>query len=347
MCKRIFIFLFVTMSLLPNCFADETKTPESPNTFNFYIENDVLNNTDAQYTSGFKFTWISKNLNSYRETDSVAKHFRPVFESLPFVNDPGYQKNLYFSIGQSAYTPDDLHRSDLIKDDRPYAGITYFSLGFIGKDTDKMDAIEVELGIVGPDSYASFLPDVVHDWLHETFEVKGWKNQLKDEPILNLFYGRNWRVLSSGSRDGSAYDIIPRIGVSVGNLLTAVNIGGEVRLGFNLPNDFGTRFIGQGSETNAPIEAKDGDSQKTNSFGVHLFFGLDVSAIARNLLLDGNTFLKSPSVKKKHFVERYYGGLGIRIHNTKITLINIRETKQFYLQKHPHKYSSLSISYPY
>jgi lipid A 3-O-deacylase len=77
-----------------------------------------------------------------------------VIEKLPFVNEPGFQHAVSFSIGQNIYTPEDLERSDLIQDDRPYAVITYLAIGLHSKNSHRMDSLELDLGIVGPYSYA-------------------------------------------------------------------------------------------------------------------------------------------------------------------------------------------------
>ena len=37
------------------------------------------------------------------------------------------------SLSQNIYTPEDIESSDLIKDDRPYAGILYYAIGFHSK----------------------------------------------------------------------------------------------------------------------------------------------------------------------------------------------------------------------
>lgn len=345
MWKKIIILLFTVMCLSPDCFSADKKESNNFNTFNFYIENDDFDRTDRQYTSGFRFTWISKDLRTYNE-DGTSQCDCPVFFKLPFMNEPGNQKNTYFSFGQSLYTPDDLKRTDLITDDRPYAGFTYFAFGFISQNVNRMDTFEIETGIVGPDSYADYLQDAIHDWLHETYEVSGWKNQLKDEPVLNLHYGRTWKLLSSEFGNGFAYDFMPRAGISAGNLLIAGSIGGEIRLGLNLPDDFGTFRIGQGSETNAPIHEK-GFPPGAISFGAHLFLGYDITGVARNLFLDGSTFRDSPSVKKKPVVNRLFAGVGITIHHTKITLSNVWQTREFYLEKRPERYGSLIITYYY
>ncbi len=122
---------------------------------------------------------------------------------LPFFNKPGDRRALSISIAQTIYTPEDLERSDLILDDRPYAGYTYLGVA-VHRTTPKiMDTLELDIGIVGPHSYAQD----VQEWAHRVFdstEPKGWSNQLEDEFTLELIYERKWRLLASNlsfSRD--------------------------------------------------------------------------------------------------------------------------------------------------
>jgi lipid A 3-O-deacylase len=342
--KKSIILLLMGLCLSQDCFSAEKKESDNFNTFNFSIENDDPDRTDRQYTSGFRFTWISKDLRTYKD-DGTSQCNCPFFFKLPFMNEPDNQKNTYFSIGQSIYTPDNLKQRDLIKDDRPYAGITYLAFGFISRNVRQMDTFEIETGIVGTHSYASYVQDVIHDWLHESYEVMGWKNQLKDEPILNLYYGRTWK-LAPEARNGYAYDFIPRAGISAGNLLIAGSLGAEVRFGLNLPNDFGTFRIGPGSETTAPIHEK-GFSSGSMPFGAHFYLGYDVTGVARNLFLDGNTFRDSPSIKKKPVVRRLFAGAGITMHRIKITFSNVWQTREFYVEKRPERYGSLIFTYYY
>jgi lipid A 3-O-deacylase len=347
MWKEISVFLVIVMCLSPDCFSSEKKSAEDSDTITFYMENDVLNHTDAQYTSGVKLTWISKNLNNYCDSAKVPGFVCSNIERLPFMNEPGFQKNIFFSMGQNIYTPNNITRKDIIKEDRPYAGLSYLALGFLNKSTKRMDTIEIDAGIVGPHSYAEKMQFFFHRLIGSK-EAKGWAHQLKDEPVLDLFYERKWKVVSSDLGNGFGYDLIPHAGLSVGNLLTAAVFGGEMRLGFNVPDDFGTLLIRQGSESNAPTDDKDPRfSSDSGPFGIHLFLGLDASAVARDIFLDGNTFTDSHSVHKKPFVYRYFGGLGVLIHHVKITAASVWASKNFYTQKRIEKYGSLTVSYSY
>jgi hypothetical protein len=207
--------------------------------------------------------------------------------------------------------------------------------------------MEIIGGIVGPHSYA----EKIQNAFHESFGAKksyGWDNQLKDEPVLNLFFERKWRAFSSDLGSGYACDLIPHAGFTVGNLLIAGAFGGQFRYGLNLPNDFGTLLIRPGSDTNAPIDDSDPRlSPKTRPLSIHVFLGVDAFDMARNILLDGNTFTESHSVDKRPFLGRFFAGFGILFHKVKFTYSNVWQTREFETQKGGQQYGSITLSYSY
>jgi lipid A 3-O-deacylase len=345
--KAFLIFVLILSFPSPDSFASEKKRPEEFDTVTLYMENDIVSETDRQYTSGIKLTWISEDLNTYRENKKLPEWSCCIIDKLPFINKPGLQKNISFSMGQNIYTPDDTGRTDLIRDDRPYAGVSYMAFGFISKNTMVMDTIEIDAGIVGPHSYAGKFHIFFHKYVGAR-EARGWDNQLKDEPFLNLFYERKWRALSYDLNKGYSFDLIPHAGFSVGNFLTAAAMGGQLRFGLNLPNDFGTLLIRPGSDTNAPIDNRDPRlTSAPNPVGVHLFLGVDAFAVARDIMLDGNTFSDSHSVEKEPIFCRFIGGIGILFHRIKITYANVWETKTFATQKEGQRFGSFTLSYSF
>jgi len=221
------------------------------------------------------------------------------------------------------YTPEEIERSGLITDDRPYAGMIYLAVGFHSKNDRQMDTLEFDVGIVGRHSYAEEFQRASHRWVAAT-DPQGWEHQLHDEPIINVFFERKWRLLRAEYSRGLGFDFIPHIGGSLGNAFTGANAGGEIRFGWNLPNDFGTYIIRPGSDSNAPVDNTDPRLYSLfRRAGVHLFFAVDGTAVAHNILLDGNTFRDSHSVDKKHFVARFGGGIGFIVNRFKITYSHV------------------------
>jgi hypothetical protein len=343
----LFAIILCCIFLLPWRVCAEDDVARRMSTVTLYMENDLFYNTDRQYTHGTKLSWISPDLSDYRNAPPIPAWSCPMIERLPFINEPGYQRSVSFSFGQNIYTPEEIERSELIEGDRPYAGITYLAIGFHSKNDLQMDTLEFDIGIVGRHSYAEDCQKTIHHWV-DARDPKGWEHQLNDEPILNAFFERKWRMLRMGYNHGLGYDIIPHIGVSIGNAFTGANAGGEIRFGWNLPNDFGTYIIRPGSDSNAPLDGTDPRLRRLlRRAGIHIFFAVDGTAVAQNILLDGNTFRDSHSVDKKHFVVSFVGGIGFIVNRFKITYSHVYQTKEFKTQDNGQQYGAISVSYTF
>jgi lipid A 3-O-deacylase len=343
----ILIIGLILSFFMPMHSAHAQKQADGHKTFTLYFENDLFKGTDRQYTNGIKLTWLSQDLRHFREDPRIPQWSYPVIERLPFGSRPGSQKTVSFSIGQNIYTPEDIKVPDLMVDDRPYAGITYLGLGFHTKDSQKMDTLEINLGMIGPHSYAEQTQKLVHKWVGSA-EPQGWRHQLKDEPILNLFYERKWRFKQLSMGSGWGVDWIPHLGAAVGNAWTGLNLGSQIRFGWNLPNDFGTFVIRPGSDTNAPLDENDPRLfAPFHRLGVHLFAGVDGRYMARYIFLDGNTFRDSHSVNKKPLVGNFVLGVGIIFHRLKISYAHVFQTKEFYSQRDAQSFGSITLSFSY
>ena len=274
--------------------------------FTAYFENDVFAGKDEHYTNGVKLSWISGDL-----TDWGQQGWRKtVVESLPFVNQTERQKNIGIALGQNIYTPADTSLAVPDPRDRPYAGWTYLEFSFISKTDRIMDTVALQLGIVGPHSFA----EDIQKWVHRVLasdEPMGWNSQLKDEPGVNFVLERKWRLYRRTLSHKLGVDFIPHAGASLGNVQTYANAGGMVRLGFNLPSDFGVDLIRGGGSVSAPVNDDDPRVSPRKNCSVFIFGGVDGRAVARDIFLDGNSFRDSASVDKKNFVGDAYYGIGV------------------------------------
>ncbi len=341
------IFFLVLITAVPCTVYAQADTPRDASTFTFYQENDLYTGTDRDYTNGIKLTWISADLTDYRNNPNIPQWSYPLVESLPFVNEPGYVRTLSFSIGQNIYTPENIKESGLQEGDHPYAGISYCAIGFHSRNNQRMHTLELDMGIVGPHSYAEKIQKAVHRWTDSKYP-SGWDNQIKDEPFLNVYYERKVKFLGTVRPAGIGYDIIPHLGCSVGNAYTAASAGAQVRWGWNLPNDFGTSFIRPGSDTNAPYDEDDPRFfPESGQFGVHVFAALHGSAVLRNVVLDGNLYRTSYHVDKEPFVAHVLLGFGMIVHRFKITYAYVHATRQFKTQDDSQAYGTISVSYTF
>lgn len=344
MTKRVLILGLFFSSVFFHSFSNaQTGPKEKFQTLFFYLENDIFSGTDRYYTNALRLTWLSSDLTEYDEDTRLPRWGLPLLRKLPLINRPGFQRNVGLSLGQNMYTPEDISRRDLIRDDRPYAGWTYLSLTFHLKNVNQMDIFEVTLGIVGPYSLAKQTQRTVHRWL-DSKEPKGWEHQLRNEPGLNIGWQRNWRLFNIGKGDGFGFDLIPHLGGVVGNVYTYANLGGEIRFGYNLPLDFGSSFIRLGSGIEAPVTESDPRIRRRHNFGVHLFMDVDGRAVARDIFLDGNTWKESHRVDRKRFVADMAAGLSILYKHVKLTYAHVYRTKEFDGQDKAQSFGSVTLA---
>jgi len=245
-------------------------------------------------------------------------------------------------MGQDIYTPGDISRSDVIMDDRPYAGIAYLAAGFHGVKGNRMTSWEIDMGVIGPLSYAEQTQDSIHR-ITGSRQAQGWSHQLHNELALEVVCESQWKTLQGEFVRGVNYDLIPHLGARVGNVQIYVNTGAEARIGWNLPADFGSCPIRPGCETNS------GDSgRKTGGlFGAHVFTAVDGRVVLRDIFLDGNTFGSSQSVEKESFVADVMAGVAVEYGKFKMSYSYVVRTKQFKAQQNNQIFGTISVTWTF
>lgn len=314
-------------------------------TLSIYLENDLFAGTDRQYTSGVKLGWSSADLASYGDSP-YASPFLPVFNLLPHINGKAYQKNLVFALGQNIYTPDDTESLDVIKGDRPYAGWLYLGVGVVWKDAKVRNSLVLNVGLIGSWSYAQEAQRLVHD-LRGLGHPNGWDNQLHNELGMVATYQREWRWPRHERRVGFDWELLPHAGLALGNVQTYVNLGGELRAGLNLPDDFGTAAIGPAATTSTPVDGRQGAERARFDLGLYVFARADGFAVAHNIFLDGNTFGNSPSVEHKWLVAELSVGAAVNYKNTKFAYAFVYRTEEFSGQKEAQIFGTVSVNFAF
>ena len=339
---------FQVLALLMSiAFVFEAKpcgAAENLATFSFYFENDLIAKTDRHYTNGVKLSWISPDLTGYAESGKLPDWSLPFVRWLPFINEPGFQRNVALSMGQNIYTPEDISREDLIEDDRPYAGWAYLGIAFHSKNERRLDTMEFQLGVVGPGSGAEQAQKIVHRNI-DNQRPNGWDNQLNNEPGLAIIYERKLRVLQYGAREAPGFDAIAHLGGALGNVYTYANAGMEARAGWNIPPDFGDSIIRPGGDTNAPASVQDPRLSGKPGFGLYVFSSVSGYAVLRDIFLDGNTFTDSHSVDKKYFVADLCVGVSLILYRFKLSYARVFRTEEFHGQKYDPSFGSITLSF--
>jgi lipid A 3-O-deacylase len=297
-----------------------TPTSAQGHDLQFRLENDCFSgNADEQYTHGTRVTWISPVVSGSGE--SLLSE-----ERVPGV------RQFALSLGHAVFTPEDKVSGSMVKDDRPYAGWSYLSGALRIRDRNRQDVVDLQLGIVGPNSHAEGIQNVAHGWLGFP-KANGWDNQLENEPGLLLAWERTWLIAPA-----TMLQVLPHVSLAIGNVETFTGLGAEFRTG-HLPDDFGGELI-------RPARL-DGGGGAEESFGLYLFLGAEGRAVAHTIFLDGNTFKESHSVDKQNLVADLYAGLGIILGRLVLSYAHVYRSEEFKGQDGGHIFGSLRIGWSF
>jgi len=332
--------------------VDTNPAPdELRNIFTFQVENDVFNRigkSDRDYTNGVRFGWLSPALPDLPDSLARLVTFPTFFGEGPVSS---VTRRVGISIGQNLYTPADTETSAPIRNDRPYAAWLYssFALQQTYKRHDprtdreepvRLDTLQLDLGLIGPAAGGEFVQNNFHKLIGVPV-ANGWGNQLHNEPTIGLTFERRWRTGHGVVFEDPKleYDVVPRLGIALGNAATYAAAGGTIRIGKDLRNDFGPPrarpalpgsegFIGEG-------------------FGWYFFFGAGGEAVARNIFLDGNTDGNSLSVTHRPFVGEAQAGLAILFRGVRISYTQVLRTPEFFERNRWDQFGSFNIAFRY
>lgn len=327
------LILIVFLSLVQNSFAGDEEEGVS-----FTYENDVFRNTDRSYTNGVRLSWISAENNLPKFIQPFADYLlNPTANLFPLFPKDG-KRRISYALGQSMFTPDDIKTSTLVTEDRPYAGWLYGSMGFTSDNGKHLDYLELTLGVVGSASLAEQTQDFVHKHITGSPIAQGWdNNQLDNEPGIMLMYEHKWRNLYEYSPFGVGLDFTPHAGLSMGNIFTHAAFGGTVRLGYDLPSDYGPPRV------RPSISGTDFFNPSKN-VAWYLFAGTEGRAVARNIFLDGNTFSDSHSVDKKYLIGDFQAGAALTYKNTRLSYTHVIRTKEYESQDSGDRFGAINLS---
>jgi lipid A 3-O-deacylase len=309
------------------------------------IENDVFTRwarSDKDYTNGVRLGWLSAPI--------VMPSWLTTFTTLPtFFGEPpatGAVRRWGFSIGQNIYTPENTSTREPIFDDRPYAGWAYigFALQYTyTRDNEpvRLDTLQLDFGVVGPAAQGRFVQNKFHS-LIGVDKAHGWSNQLDNQVTVNLTFERRWRTgrFKLIEDPDLEVDFIPSLGVGIGNAQTYAGVGGIMRIGNDLRDDFGpprARPSLPGSET---FTTRD-------DFGWYLFVGAGGQAFAYNNFLDRKAFAGGPDINSRIFVGELSAGLALLFRGVRFSYTHVVRSPEFSERKRLHQYGSLSLAIRY
>lgn len=201
----------------------------------FYMDNDSKrlkpnHNTDRHYTAGTKLVFLTQPDWMWLE-DFAHWHFGDAGQ--PVDTAAG------FFAGQNIYTPD--HADEPAKrrpEDMIFAGWLYGGLFIQRAADDKLDHIELNMGVIGPSSGAEQAQRCIHRYFHSGNPI-GWEQQIPDEFAADFSYMRQQRLTKGLLAPSANMDFIADYGFTVGSVHRYVEAGLMCRYGFNIGKTFG------------------------------------------------------------------------------------------------------------
>ncbi len=295
---------------------NETDTWELQQ-FKIYFENDMFGTfTDSQYSSGEKFS----TLFHVKEPTNFMYDFL-------YAGDKEYDIFTTISIGNQIYTPDDLTATELQENQRPYGGWTYLEMGMHKSTSDTLNSLQLKVGMIGPSSHSEEIQTVIHELVNAGLPM-GWDHQLDDELGVNFTYSYKLRYSPKPVMGWVESAFIPYGEVDLGNVSTQASLGMFMRVGYNIPQDFGLSTLDNAGEANIPVYGKSRVNIEKD-WSVSFNLALSGSAVARDIFLDGNTFSDSHSIEKNNFVAYLATGISVRYKSLMVDFMNTTNTAKY------------------
>ena len=291
------------------------------------VENDSISTaphgSDQNYTAGQQFGWTS-GVNA--APDFAADLSRALWGDGEVRVGLGLTQQLYTPANKTLTVPNPA--------DRPYAGYAALSGSLMHDTGAARDILAVSLGVIGPLAQGKEAQNGVHGLIRDAL-AQGWSHQLPNEPALEVFDQRTWR-LPVGRVIGLEADMLPALAVGVGTVRDYAQVSTVVRIGQNLGRDFGVARIGPG--------ISGGDAfQSSNTVSWYVFAGVDGQAVARDAFLDGNLFSRSAHVRRVPWVGEMEAGLAVMWRGVRITYSQTWQTAEFRHQS-PSQFSFGSLA---
>ncbi|MEX0914984.1 MAG: lipid A deacylase LpxR family protein [Wenzhouxiangellaceae bacterium] len=192
--------------------------------------NDEFLGSDNQFTNGIfvqKSSALADSLEATGGTPAFGKSLAAWL--LPARNDLHYRET--WTIAQNMQTPDEISRREVILDDVPYVGMLGWANAFIAFNDDELTGFQTLLGWVGDLTLAEEAQSAAHKVTGAT-SPNGWRNQLDNEPLLNIYAMRKQKFYRNNWMDAAW-----NVDAALGNFFTHGQAALEFRFG-NFPAGF-------------------------------------------------------------------------------------------------------------
>ena len=272
--------------------GDEAKPPkplQERALWRLEIDNDGFVHSDNAYTNGGSIQRHSPMHESW-EAMEPSGFSGWISRTIPGLGDGGDRVVKRGSgLTQVMMTPEDISNPDPQPGDIPWAGALGWSDVWYSFNDERLNAFQIYVGILGPYSLAEPFQIWIHDLINAD-DPRGWDNQLKTEPLLNLNYSIKRKIYKSEvSAIGFATDLAMGVEAGLGNFMTYAEGSLEWRIGWKLPRGFVATVDPPAS--GVMLDPKMGAGEE---FSLYFSIVARVTATGYTVFYDGNTFGDSP-----------------------------------------------------
>ena len=247
-------------------------------TFNSVMENDLIAETDRNYTHGTRLSYVFDDAVLWPE--SIYKNSK---------------KRDGIALAQHMYTSSNIRIEELMENDRPYGGWLYLGYSLFARRDNWLDYLELDIGVTGPASLSKGNQKFINKVVGSS-DPKGWEHQIPTRFGINLVYQKKYRV-----RHKDYVDLIPHGGGCLGNTFSYLNVGATLRAGYNLPDNFGALKMEPTAREERGLK---------DDVGIYVFGGMEQKYMAKNLFLDDKYVKENFSITKNDFVGDLEVGVG-------------------------------------
>ncbi|MCC5885445.1 MAG: lipid A deacylase LpxR family protein [Gammaproteobacteria bacterium] len=219
-----FVTLLMMFGLLPALAPPAAAGPDASATQRLRWTNDALFGQDNQFSNGITWQQFSAPARTLDDTSGTPAFGR--FLARPLLpQDPGLTYREGWAIAHHIHTPDEMRRRDLALDDVPFLGMVGWSNSFYAFDDHNFTGFEWLIGWAGDLTQGKHLQRLGHR-LSGARRPRGWRHQLDNEPILNIFYTRKHKFIEQ-----PRFDAAVSLDAALGNYFSHGQAGLEMRFG--------------------------------------------------------------------------------------------------------------------
>lgn len=247
------------------------------------------------------------------------------------------------ALKQRIYTPQSILSSNPPARDHPYAGYLALAFSFQRADDHTHDHFGLDLGLTGHSSGAEGVQNFIHNTFPDEDDPVGWDTQIPGEPTINFAYTRTWKS-ERANVGGLEMEMLPAVGFDLGTVLIDVRTSMTLRIGKNLPTDFGpASLIGHKDHTVRVSETGIREGTEETKWSIYAYTKLGVDAVAHDIFIDGTVFHSSRSAQREPLVATFSFGLIARYQSFYLGWTQNIQTERFDLQPDSQTWGSIVL----